>query len=107
MKKQLILGDQVQSQFSGRCENERFSSQVSLIRKEILPAIKESQLVGEGQTAEEAFNEHFEDHSSMEDHHESLQRMLQAQSKVKRINEARKDEELPADKDAARQKAAR
>ena len=35
------------------------------------------------------------------EHHESLQRMLQAQSKVKRINEARKDEELPTDKDAA------
>ena len=58
-------------------------------------------MVGEGQTAEEAFNEHFKDHSSMEDHHESLQRMLQAQFKIKRINEARKDEELPADKDTA------
>ena len=66
-----------------------------------MPFTDESQLVGEGQTAEEAFNEHFKDHSSMEDHHESLQRMLQAQSKVKRINEARKDEELPADKDTA------
>ena len=66
-----------------------------------MPLTDESQLVGEGQTAEEAFNEHFKDHSSMEEHHESLQRMLQAQSKVKRINKARKDEELPADKDAA------
>ena len=66
-----------------------------------VPFTDESQLVSEGQTAEEAFNEHFKDHSSMEEHHESLQRMLQAQSKVKRINEARKDEELPADKDAA------
>ena len=36
----------------------------------------------------------------MESHHESLQRMLQAQSKVRRINEARK-EEVPAGKDAA------
>ena len=58
-------------------------------------------MVGEGQTAEEAFNEHFKDYSSMEDHHESLQRMLQAQSKVRRINEARKEEEVPADKDPA------
>ena len=66
-----------------------------------MPFIDESQLVGEGQTAEEAFNEHFKDYSSMGDHHESLQRMLQAQSKVKRINEARKDEKLPADKDTA------
>ena len=52
-----------------------------------------------GQTAEEAFNEHFRDHSSMEHHHESLQKMLQAQAKVRRINEARKEEEVPADKD--------
>ena len=44
-----------------------------------VPITDESQLVGEGKTAEEAFNEHFKDHSSMEDHHESLQRMLQAQ----------------------------
>ena len=50
-------------------------------------------------TAEEAFNEHFRDHSSMEHHHESLQKMLQAQAKVRRINEARKEEEVPADKD--------
>ena len=57
--------------------------------------------MGEGQTAEEAFNEHFSDCTSMEDHHESLQRMLQAQSKVKRINEARKEEEVPASEDAA------
>ena len=61
-----------------------------------VPFTDESQLVDEGQTAEEAFNEHFKDHSSMEDHHDSLQRMLQA-----RINEARKDEELPPDKDTA------
>ena len=66
-----------------------------------MPFTDESQLVGEGQTAEEAFNEYFKDYSSMGDHHESLQRMLQAQSKVKRINEARKDEKLPADKDTA------
>ena len=73
----------------------------------LLPFTDESQLVGEGQMAEEAFNEHFKDHSSMEDHHESLQRMLQAQSKVKRINEARKDEELPPDSGRGRHKAGR
>ena len=37
----------------------------------------------------------------MESYHESLQKMLQAQSKFKRINEAREDEEVPADDDAA------
>ena len=64
-----------------------------------VPFTDESELVGDGQTAEEAFNEHFRDHSSMEHHHESLQKMLQAQAKVRRINEARKEEEVPADKD--------
>ena len=61
----------------------------------------ESELVGDAQTAEEAFNEHFRDHSSMEHHHESLQKILQAQAKVQRINEVRKEEEVPADEDAA------
>ena len=61
-----------------------------------VPFTDESGLVGNGQTTEEAFNEHFKDYSSMEDHH-GLQKMLQAQSKVRRINEARK----PADEDAA------
>ena len=64
-----------------------------------VPFTDESELVGDGQTAEEAFNEHFRDHSSMEYHHESLQKMLQAQAKVRRINEARKEEEVLADKD--------
>ena len=47
-----------------------------------VPFTDESKLVGDGQTAEESFNEHFKDYSSMEGHHESLQKMLQAQSKV-------------------------
>ena len=53
-----------------------------------MPFTDESELVGDGQTADEAFNERFRDHSSMEHHHESLQKMLQAQAKVRRINEA-------------------
>ena len=64
-----------------------------------VPFTDESELVGNDQTAEEAFNEHFRDHTSMEHHHETLQKMLQAQAKVRRINEARKEEEVPADKD--------
>ena len=55
-----------------------------------VPFTDESQLVGEGQSAEEAFNKHFSKCALMEDYHEGLQRMLQAQSKVKKINEARK-----------------
>ena len=66
-----------------------------------VPFTHESELVKDGQSAEEAFNEHFRDHSSMEHHHESLQKMLQAQSKVRRINEVRKEEEELADEDEA------
>ena len=77
-----------------------------------MPFTDESELVGDSQTAEEAFNEHFRDHSSMEHHHESLQKMLQAQAeslqkmlqaqaKVRRINEVRKEEEVLADEDTA------
>ena len=76
--------------------NERYSLLLFFV-----PFTDESELVGDGQTAEEAFNEHFQDHSSMEHHHESLQKMLQAQAKVQRINEVRKEEEVPADEDAA------
>ena len=64
-----------------------------------MPFTDESELIGDGQTAEEAFNERFRDHTSMEHHHETLQKMLQAQAKVRRINEARKEEEVPADED--------
>ena len=56
-----------------------------------VPFTDESQLVRDGQIAEEAFNEHFSSSSSMEHHHESLQKTLKAQSKVRRINEARKE----------------
>ena len=66
-----------------------------------VPFTDESELAAEGQTAEEAFGERFSNSTSMESHHESLQRMLQAQSKVRRINEARKKEEVPAGKDGA------
>jgi len=37
----------------------------------------------------------------MEEHHETLQRMLKAQSKVNTINEARKGEDIPPDVEAA------
>ena len=66
-----------------------------------VPFTDESQLVGEGQSAEEAFSKQFSKCTLMEHYHEGLQRMLRAQSKVKKINEARKEEELPADEDVA------
>ena len=66
-----------------------------------VPFTDKSQLVRDGQTAEEVFNERFRDYRSMEDHHESLQKMLRAQLKVQRINEARKEEEVPKDENEA------
>jgi len=60
----------------------------------------ESGLVGDGQSAKEAFNEYFSKCTFMEEHHESLQRMLKAQSKVKTINEARKGD-VPPDEEVA------
>lgn len=51
----------------------------------------ESDLISEGQTAEEAFREFFSKLDTMEEHHENLQRMLKAQTKVKAINDARQE----------------
>ena len=66
-----------------------------------MPFTEESELLSEGQSAEDAFNDFFSKCASMEEHHESLQRMLQAQSKVKTINEARKGEDVPLKEEAA------
>ena len=41
-----------------------------------VPFTDESQLMRDGQTAEEAFNEHFSECTSMEDHHESPKNAL-------------------------------
>ena len=58
-----------------------------------MPFTVESDLIEEGQTAEEPFDQFLETCESLKDYHESLQRMLEAQSKIKRIDEARKEEE--------------
>ena len=58
-----------------------------------VPFTVESELLKEGLTAEDAFNRFLETCDSLKDHHESLQHMLEAQSKVKRIDAARKNEE--------------
>ena len=52
-------------------------------------------VLSDEQSAEDAFNKFYSKCTSMEEHHESLQRMLQAQPTVKIINEARKGEEVP------------
>ena len=58
-----------------------------------VPFTVESDSLKEGQTAENAFNQFLETCGSLKDHHESLQCMLEAQSKVKRIDEGRKSKE--------------
>ena len=58
-----------------------------------VPFTVESDLIEEGQTAEEAFDQFLETCESLKDHHESLQQMLEAQSKIKKIDEARKEQE--------------
>ena len=60
-----------------------------------VPFTDESELLSDEQSAEDAFNKFYSKCASMEEHHESLKRMLQAQSTVKAINEARKGEEVP------------
>ena len=57
-----------------------------------MPFTVESNLIEEGQTAEEAFNQFLETCESLKEHHESLQRMLEAQSKIKKIDEAKKEQ---------------
>lgn len=60
-----------------------------------VPFRSECALVGDGESAEAAFNRHIRDNKDLFVHHDKLQAMLQAQSKVKEINEAgEKQEEL-------------
>ena len=46
-------------------------------------------LLGDGESAEAAFNRHIHCNKDLFAHHDKLQAMLQVQSKVKEINEAR------------------
>ena len=57
-----------------------------------VPSTEESELLSDNQSVEDAFNKFYSKCASMEEHHESLQRMLQAQTTVKTINEARKED---------------
>ena len=54
-----------------------------------VPFCTESNLIENGQTAEEAFNHFITTRGDMHEHHESLQKMLKAQSTVHKINEIR------------------
>ena len=54
-----------------------------------VPFRNESDLLKPNETAEQSFARHYKNGSSMLKHHERLQQMLQAQTKVQEINEAR------------------
>jgi len=69
-------------------ENEREAYFYSLLVL-FVPFRKESDLVDGDQTAEDAFNVFISTSTDMKGHHEKLTKMLQAQSKVHRINEHR------------------
>jgi len=49
----------------------------------------ESNLIGTHKSAEQAFHEFLSSRSEMQDHHEKLIKMLEAQNKIKEINEHR------------------
>jgi len=57
------------------------------------PFRNESDLVKNGQTAEDAFNNFMDTCGEMKDHHENLMKMLNVQSKVRNINEHRAQNE--------------
>ena len=74
--------------FDPNNENQREEYFYSLMLL-FVPFRNESALIGEGENAEAAFNRHIHCNKDLFAHHDKLQAMLQAQSKVKEINEAR------------------
>ena len=81
-------------------ENQREDYHYSLLLL-FVPFRSESDLVRSQETAEEAFQRCLQPDSSLNLHHDKLQQILLAQSKVKEINEARKeDNSLPTAKDS-------
>ena len=75
-------------------ENEREDYNYSLLLL-FVPFRNESDLVEPQEKAEEAFKRCMQPGSSLNLHHDKLQQMLLAQSKVREINEARKEDNSP------------
>ena len=82
--------------FDPNNENQREEYFYSLMLL-FVPFRNESALIGEGENAEAAFNHHIHCNKDLFAHHDKLQAMMQAQSKVKEINEAREKEQEPCD----------
>ena len=69
-------------------EDEKESYYYSLLLL-FVPFRNESDLVEEGESAEDAFQRHMEHNDALNTHSEKLQRMLSARENVQKINEAR------------------
>ena len=73
--------------FNSNRENERESYYYSLLLP-FVPFHNEGELIEKGESAEDAFNWHIQQNSSMNTHSEKLQRMLKAKENVEKLNEA-------------------
>ena len=79
-------------------ENEREDYYYSLLL--LVPFRSEADLMGPNEKGEEAFQRYLQPGSRLNLHHEKLQQMLLAQSKMKEINEARKEDNHPTTTEA-------
>ena len=81
--------------FDPSIENQREDYYYSLMLL-FIPFRDESSLTAENETAEVAFNRFIVENADLSKHHEQLQALLKAQTAVKKINEARQEQEAPA-----------
>ena len=81
--------------FDPSIENQREDYYYSLMLL-FIPFRDESNLTAENETAELAFNRFIVENADLSKHHEKLQTLLKAQTAVRKINEARQEQEAPA-----------
>eukprot|EP00731_Ephydatia_muelleri_P010648 Em0005g1234a len=81
--------------FDPSIENQREDYYHSLMLL-FIPFRDESNLTAENETAELAFNRFIVENADLSKHHEKLQALLKAQTAVRKINEARQEQEAPA-----------
>ncbi|KAL5497334.1 hypothetical protein EMCRGX_G013794 [Ephydatia muelleri] len=81
--------------FDPSIENQREDYYYSLMLL-FIPFRDESNLTAENETAELAFNRFIVENADLSKHHEKIQALLKAQTAVRKINEARQEQEAPA-----------
>eukprot|EP00731_Ephydatia_muelleri_P001725 Em0001g1725a len=81
--------------FDPSIENQREDYYYSLMLL-FIPFRDESNLTAENETAELAYNRFIVENADLSKHHEKLQALLKAQTAVRKINEARQEQEAPA-----------